>query len=117
MAEQAIIDMPTYNQLKEMMGSDFIAELIDTYNEETAALIQELGKALTNADAPVFGRTAHSIKSSSASLGAIELAQLARELEMMGKANELTGADKKVEKLAANFLLVKQSLEALKNES
>ena len=116
MPEQAIIDMAIYNQLKELMGRDFIAELIDTYIQETAALIEQLGKALIEGDAPVFGRTAHSIKSSSASLGAVELSQLARELEMMGKANELSGGDEKMEKLAADFLVVKECLEGLKNE-
>ena len=117
MAEQAIIDMPTYNQLKELMGADFIAELIDTYNIETTALIEQLGLALTSADAVLFGRSAHSIKSSSASLGAFTLSQQARELEMMGKANDLLGADNKLQLLSSEFLQVKQCLEALRDES
>jgi len=44
MEEQAIIDMPTYNELKELMGADFAVELIDTYNIETGALIEQLGQ-------------------------------------------------------------------------
>ncbi|OGO64458.1 MAG: hypothetical protein A2029_08660 [Chloroflexi bacterium RBG_19FT_COMBO_47_9] len=116
MEEQAIIDMPTYNELKELMGADFAVELIDTYNIETGALIEQLGQALTSGDVAVFGRCAHSIKSSSASLGALALSQKARELEMMGKANDLTGAGQKVEKLETDFLLVKQFLEELRNE-
>jgi HPt (histidine-containing phosphotransfer) domain-containing protein len=117
MEEQAIIDMPTYNQLKDLMGADFVVELIDTYNIETGELIEQLGQALTSGEAASFGRYAHSIKSSSASLGALELSQQARELEMMGKASDLSGAGQKVEKLAADFLLVKQRLEELRNES
>jgi two-component system sensor histidine kinase/response regulator len=117
MEEQAIIDMPTYNQLKELMGADFVVELIDTYNTETGALIEQLGQSLTSGEAASFRRYAHSIKSSSASLGALVLSQQARELEMMGKVNDLLGAGQKVEKLAANFLLVKKCLEELRNES
>lgn len=116
MEEQAIIDMPTYNQLKELMGADFVAELIDTYNNETGALIEQLGQALTSGEAATFGRYAHSIKSSSASLGALVFSQQARELEMMGKANDLSGADLKLEKLTADFVQVKRCLEELKNE-
>jgi HPt (histidine-containing phosphotransfer) domain-containing protein len=117
MEEQAIIDMPTYNQLKELMGADFVIELIDTYNAETEEIIEQLRQALFSGDASAFGRYAHSIKSSSASLGALVFSQQARELEMMGKANDLSGADEKVAKLTADFAQVKQCLEGLKNGS
>lgn len=117
MEEQDIIDLPTYNQLKEMMGEDFMQELIDTYNSETGDLIEQLGQALKNGDPAVFGRLAHSIKSSSASLGALTFSQQARELEMMGKANDLAGADAKLASLVAVFGSVRQRLEGLKNGS
>ncbi len=117
MQEHAIIDMPTYNQLIEMMGVEFIAELIDTYNIETKALIEQLDQALNNGEAASFMRCAHSIKSSSASLGALVFSQQARELEMMGKANDLSGAGQKLEQLAADFLQVKHCLEELRDES
>jgi HPt (histidine-containing phosphotransfer) domain-containing protein len=116
MEEQAIIDTPTYNQLKEVMGADFVAEIIDTYYNETGVLIDQLSQALTSGDAVSFGRYAHSIKSSSASLGALVFSRQARELEMMGKENNLSGAGLKLERLSADFLQVKQCLEELRNE-
>ncbi len=116
MEEQAIIDMPTYNQLKELMGADFVVELIDTYNSETKTLIDQLGEALASGEAVSFGRCAHSIKSSSASLGALVFSGQARELEMMGKANDLSGAEEKLDKLAAGFLQVQKRLEELRDE-
>jgi HPt (histidine-containing phosphotransfer) domain-containing protein len=116
MEEKAIIDLATYNQLKEQMGADFVAELIDTYNIETAQLINQLARAFANGETAAFGRFAHSIKSSSASLGALLFSQQARELEMMGKANDLTGAGQKLEKLNTDFLQVKECLEGLKDE-
>jgi len=117
MEEQAIIDMPTYYQLKELMGADFVVELIDTYISETNTLIEQLGHALNNGEAASFGRVAHSIKSSSASLGALVFSQQARELEMMGKAADLAGAGEKLEKLGTGFRQVQQKLEELKHES
>jgi HPt (histidine-containing phosphotransfer) domain-containing protein len=117
MEEQAIIDMPTYNQLKDLMGADFVAELIDTYNVETKTLIDQLGQALSNREVVSFRRYAHSIKSSSASLGALIFSLQAHELEMMGKANDLSEAGEKVKILAADFLRVKQRLEELRDES
>ncbi len=117
MEEQAIIDMPTFIQLKELMGADFVQELIDTYITETQALIEQLSQALAGSEAVPFGRYAHSIKSSSASLGALEFSQQARELEMMGKANDLAGAGQKLERLCADFSLVREKLEELKHGS
>ena len=117
MAEQEIIDPVTFNDLRDMMGTDFIAELIDTYNQETGDLIEQLRQALSAGDAPLFGRLAHSIKSSSASLGALAFSQQARELEMLGKAGDLSGAELGLEQLAAGFLQVRSCLEELKNES
>lgn len=117
MEEKAIIDLATYNQLKELMGAEFLAELIDTYTLETNSLLEQLSQALASGEAAPFGRIAHSIKSSSASLGALAFSQQARELEMMSKTNNLSGANLKLEQLAASFIQVKKCLEELKDES
>ena len=116
MGDQDIIDQETFNNLKDLMGADFVVEIIDTYNAETGELIERLHQALAAQDAAAFGRTAHSIKSSSASLGALVFSQQARQLEMMGKANDLADAGPKLDLLAADFLQVKRRLEELRNE-
>ncbi len=116
MGTQEIIDAATFGELKDLMGADFMIELIDTYNLETGQVIEQLHQALAASDAPSFGRLAHSIKSSSASLGALAFSQQARELEMMGKANDLTEAGPKLEQLTTDFQQVKNCLKELKNE-
>ena len=116
MEAQIVIDPVTFNGLKDLMGADFVLELIDTYNTETAGLIEQLQQALIAQDATSFGRFAHSIKSSSASLGAVAFSQQARDLEMLGKVNDLSGAGPKVEMLANAFLQVKRRLEELRDE-
>ncbi len=116
MEQEIIIDSDTYQQLKDQVGSDFVIELIDAYAVETADLLNRLQQALAGADAAAFRRLAHSIKTSSASLGALAFAQQARELEMMGKANELARAGAKVDKLTAAFPKVVSRLTELKHE-
>jgi HPt (histidine-containing phosphotransfer) domain-containing protein len=111
----AIIDGDTFDDLKDMMGADFVGEIIDTYNEETAELVEQLQQALAAQDTATFARCAHSIKSSSASLGALVFADQARELELTGKAGDLSGAGPRVERLAADFALVRRSLEELRD--
>jgi HPt (histidine-containing phosphotransfer) domain-containing protein len=116
MEGQDIIDPETFNGLRDLVGADFLVELIDTYAIETGELIERLRQALADQDAAVFGRTAHSIKSSSASLGALVFSQQARQLEMMGKANDLAGAGPQLDLLAADFVQVKLRLEELRHE-
>jgi len=117
MGIHAIIDGATFDDLKDTMGADFVGEIIDTYNEETAALVEQLRQALAALDPTTFGRCAHSIKSSSASLGALAFAEQARELELMGKAGDLSNAGPRVERFAADFALVRRSLEELRDGS
>lgn len=115
MEAQIVIDPTTFNELKDQMGDDFMIDLINTYILETGELIEKLRQALALQDYSSFTRFAHSIKSSSASLGALVFSQQARELEMMGKVNDLTEAGPKVERLAADFLEVKRCLEELRD--
>lgn len=117
MEDKTIIDQKAYNELKELMGADFMVEIVDTFIQETGDLIVQLRQALELKDATSFDRCAHSIKSSSASLGALGFSQSARQLEMMGKAGDLSEAESLLEQFAKDFLEVKQSLEVLKNES
>ncbi len=116
MEVNTVIDLATFNDLKELMGADFILDLVDTYTLETGELLNQLRQALLSKDAASFGRIAHSIKSSSASLGALLFSQQARELEMLGKANDLHSAGPKLDQLDIDFSQVKQRLSELKHE-
>ncbi len=111
----SIIDPNTIAELKATVGADFIGELIDAYLEETSRLVADLEPLLAKQDAVAFSRTAHSIKSSSASLGALSFAELAKELEMTGKAGNLDGAESKVKRLEEEYGTVKTTLKELKD--
>jgi len=114
--DTAILDPETLSSLKEMMGADFIGELIDTYCQETPQLIDALQQALAQGDAAAFQRAAHSIKSSSASLGALGLAASARELEMIGRSGNLDGILPAVARLVADYQRVQSGLQEFRRE-
>jgi HPt (histidine-containing phosphotransfer) domain-containing protein len=84
-----VIDTNTFNSLKESIGEDFIGELIDTFLDDAPTQIQQMKDALDKKDADSFKRAAHTIKSNAAAFGATQLANLARELEGMGRENNL----------------------------
>jgi histidine phosphotransfer protein HptB len=110
-----IIDAATFDQLVETMGPDFIGELIDTYCEETPRLVVQLQQALAQGSAEDFRRAAHSIKSSSATFGALDFAAHARELEMIGKTGNLSSVGTSADVLAAEYKLVDQALRELQH--
>jgi signal transduction histidine kinase/CheY-like chemotaxis protein/HPt (histidine-containing phosphotransfer) domain-containing protein len=83
-AAAAVIDIPTYRQLEATAGADFAAELVGTFLEEAPSMLVELRTAHAASDHDSFRRVAHSIKSNSATFGAVTLATLARELELAG---------------------------------
>ncbi len=109
----SVIDLPTFEALKEAMGADYISELVQAYFEETPQLLSKLQEALAKQDCEGFRQAAHSIKSTSNSFGALEFGTLAKELEMMGREAKLEGAAVKVDALVSDYKSVKQSLEAL----
>jgi HPt (histidine-containing phosphotransfer) domain-containing protein len=84
-----LIDQVTFNELKQMSGADFINELIDAFLDDAPSMIQNMHIALDTKDVESFRRNAHSLKSNANTFGATELGTLAKELEMMGKENNL----------------------------
>jgi len=84
-----VIDPATFEELKQMSGEDFINELIDAFLDDAPNMIQNMESALEARDVESFRRNAHSLKSNANTFGAMELAALAKELEFMGKENNL----------------------------
>jgi HPt (histidine-containing phosphotransfer) domain-containing protein len=77
------IDAATFANLVEMTGGDlaFVDELVDTYLEEGDRLVEDLIVAATAGEIEAMVRPAHSMKSSSLNVGALELGELCRALE------------------------------------
>jgi HPt (histidine-containing phosphotransfer) domain-containing protein len=63
--------------------------LIDAFLDDAPNMIQNMYIALDTKDVESFRRNAHSLKSNANTFGATELGALAKELEMMGKENNL----------------------------
>ena len=109
------IDLAVFVNLREMMGADFMVELVDTYLQDSPEMLAQMHQALDAQDAESFRRAAHSLKSNSANFGAMQLSALARELEMMGRENRLGQAGETLVKAEKEYAQVEQALEALKN--
>lgn len=91
------LDLSTLNSYRDFMGEDadsFIEDIIRSYLSDAPKLLETLKETMASGDASRFVRSAHTLKSNSATLGASQLAALAAELEQAGKTTplqELTG--------------------------
>jgi signal transduction histidine kinase/CheY-like chemotaxis protein/HPt (histidine-containing phosphotransfer) domain-containing protein len=93
---------------------DILAKVVALFEEAAPRLIQNMGHAVTTHDCILLQQTAHSLKSSSASLGAIACTELCRELEALARNGDVAAAASKVE--ALTFAL-DAAIEALRQQA
>ena len=119
MPEPQAIDRAVFDALVQSVQGDraFVQELIDTYLEDAPKLIADIRAAVNADQADVLRRAAHSLKSNSASFGAMTLSALCKELEAMGKDGVLDGAAGRLERLAGEYEQARDALRLLRDES
>jgi two-component system, sensor histidine kinase and response regulator len=110
------IDQTALDALSETTGDDpeFLAELIDTYLADAVTLLATIETASNSGDAGELRRAAHSLKSNSATFGATALTKLARNLEELGKANNVAGASLPLAEARDEFARVERSLREIR---
>ncbi|MEL0082169.1 MAG: Hpt domain-containing protein [Gammaproteobacteria bacterium] len=79
------IDQDIFQEMQTVMEEEFTL-LIEVYLEDTPELLDQIAAAISAEprDFPSLTNAAHQIKSTSASLGFVELASLAQTLEKKG---------------------------------
>jgi HPt (histidine-containing phosphotransfer) domain-containing protein len=109
------LDQAALKELRELDpdgSSGVLAHIINTYLDESPTLIQHINAALATNDSATFMREAHSLKASSMSLGATDVANIARDLETAGKNNAITSCHAQVAALAAAYAATEPLLRA-----
>jgi len=98
-------------------GAVMVATVVDAYLEDTPKLIQTIQTAIASADAAALQRAAHTLKSSSATLGAMHLTQLSKQLEIVGRtgAIEWQSSREIALRLEVEYINVKAELQKFLN--
>jgi HPt (histidine-containing phosphotransfer) domain-containing protein len=93
-ADVPIVDERVLAEVMQTTGDDigFVQELVETYLADTPAQLDSMAAAIEADDAAALVRPAHTLKSSSATVGAMRLSSVARELEMAGRSGTLEPA-------------------------
>jgi HPt (histidine-containing phosphotransfer) domain-containing protein len=89
-----VVDERILAELLASTGDDigFVRELIETYLADILIQFEAMTVAVDADDAASLVRPAHTLKSSSATVGAMRLSSVARELEMAGRSGSLDAA-------------------------
>jgi HPt (histidine-containing phosphotransfer) domain-containing protein len=90
-ADPPVLDERVLGEVLESTGGDigFVRELVQTYLDDTPAQLDAMTAAIEADDAAGLVRPSHTLKSSSATVGAMRLSAVARELEMAGRSGTL----------------------------
>jgi signal transduction histidine kinase/CheY-like chemotaxis protein/HPt (histidine-containing phosphotransfer) domain-containing protein len=119
-ASQPMLDEPVFApQALKMLRSNLgkradalLPELLTTYHEDAVRLLRDARLAIERADAPRLRISVHSLKSNSATFGAMALAAVCREIETRAKDGNLTGAAELLAKAEEEYENAKAALSA-----
>lgn len=108
--QQSTVDHNHLDILRNTIGDDFLP-LIPAYLEQSDNIIKNLNKSYQEQDMDVFIRSAHSLKSSSYTLGAFRLSEYSRQLEESASADaSLQLLEQLIEMINGEYPNVKQAL-------
>src|SRR3954470_5185246 len=116
MAEPSVIDPEAIENLRALNPNDndeFLREIAGIFLEDTPLRIAELDQSLAAGDRLKFTRAAHSIKGSSANLGAMILRAVAEKLEHESRTNGLGNVGELVAQVKTEFARAQVELSKL----
>lgn len=111
----AALDPEALQRLRELdpSGSSKLMErVVKAFDGSVARLLPQLRQAQAVGDAAGIRQVAHTLKSSSASIGAVKLSQLCAEMEALAREGRTDGMPERIAALATETAAV---LEALKH--
>jgi HPt (histidine-containing phosphotransfer) domain-containing protein len=117
MSRNSTIDQTAINGIRELEGAGnqgFLERIIGLYLSGATRLVEEVISAAEKGDAASLLRAAHTLKSSSANVGALGLSELCRKMEGMVRAGEpLAAGDPLLSEFEGEFRSVRKALAAI----
>ena len=101
----------TIESLRGLGGSDFLAEVVETFRSDAARLIPRLREAAKNGELQPFADLAHALRSGAANIGGVRLAQTLTALEDLSAAELRQAGAAYVEKIESELTRLEAALE------
>ncbi len=106
--DQRVLDK--IRALQRPGAPDILGKVIGIYLNTTPGLMERMKDTAVNGDADILYQAAHSMKSSSANLGAMQLSAICKELEAIGREGEIHKAQPLMESLKIEYQKVEMEL-------
>src|SRR5579862_6084225 len=116
MPDSSIINPEAIAALRDLNPGDndaFLREIIGIYVEDTPKRFADLKKSLAAGETALFIRAAHTIKGSSANLGAVSVASSAERLEAKSRTTGLAGVEPLMAECEAAFAKASAELQKI----
>ena len=110
-AQPAVLNAAVLDDLRDVLGGE-VDRIIALYLEDAPRLIAQLERAVVGNDPIALRVAAHTLKSSSANVGATTLSEAARDLEHGARDGTLTQPASAVARIVGEFAQVRAALQA-----
>jgi diguanylate cyclase (GGDEF)-like protein len=110
------LDATVLKRLREILGTS-VSEAIRPFLEDIPNYLIQIETGIAEGNASTLGNIAHAIKGAASNLGAIAMANVARELELQAEAGVLSEASELLLRLRTEFALIEPALMAELDQS
>ncbi|MDJ0533056.1 MAG: ATP-binding protein [Xenococcaceae cyanobacterium MO_207.B15] len=111
---QTVLDMTVLDSLRQLVGAkapEMLTKIINQYLEDAPGKVSAIAEALKSQDIEALRKASHSLRSSSANLGAISLAEYCKNLENIARAGEMPENPETITELETEYEKVKIALQ------
>ncbi len=114
--DEHIINLPALDHIRALSpvnGDALLERVLNAFLSDTPAHLQTMRQAIAAGDAGQLRKSAHSLKSSAANVGAEALARYSKELEQLGRTETTAGAAVLLAAMDRSFQAARQALGAI----
>jgi CheY-like chemotaxis protein/HPt (histidine-containing phosphotransfer) domain-containing protein len=114
-SSQSVIDQKVLDNIRALQEEgkeDLLNKIITIFLNDSPERLKELRKAVNSGDASSINRIAHTLKSSCANLGAMNLSSHFKEMEAMGRTNLIEQAPELLSQIEIEFLAAEAALKS-----
>jgi CheY-like chemotaxis protein len=107
------IDVRALDNIRELQkpgAPDLLERIVALYLNDVPKLVQSMREAIAAGDGTALQRAAHTLKSSSATLGALQLAKLCNEIEVQTRDKHVVDAGQWISRVECEYARVCASL-------
>ncbi|SEM70301.1 Hpt domain-containing protein [Nitrosomonas marina] len=112
-----LIQLDSIRSLNPSNGDELVTKILGIFLETSIDQIRQIERALEDEDCENLCNAAHTLKSSSANIGADSLSSVAKRLELHGRSRELAQAVQLRCDLSQQYQLVVSEIEKMRDRS